>query len=185
MQKNYTLSICSENSPGVLQRLAVLFTRRKMNIESLTVSETEKKGISRFTLVINTEPDLIRTVAKQVNRIIEVVDVFVSENSDLVFKEIAFYKLTAETPERRGQIEDVAHRYGAVVAQARGTHIVVEKTGTEEEISSLFLLLEPFGIKEFVRSGRIAILNRDREVGEMFPGFDETPRLDRSVDNLP
>jgi len=185
MKKNYTLSIFSENSPGVLQRLAVLFTRRKLNIESLTVSETEKKGISRFTIVVNTEPDLIRTVAKQVNRIIEVVDVFVCENADLVFKEIAFYKIAAETPERRAQLEDVAHRHGAGVVQARGTYLVIEKTGSEEDISSLFLLLEPFGIKEFVRSGRIAILNREREPGEMFPGIAEVPALERSVDNLP
>ena len=167
MSRCYTISAFTENSPGVLHRLTVLFTRRKVNIESLTVSETEKKGISRFTIVVYSERDLVEKIAKQINRIIEVVDVFVSENKDLLYKEIAFFRVQTETPQQRTEIEELAHRHGALVIFAKDNYLVVEKTGAEEQISSLFLLLEPFGIKEFVRSGRIAILSAERVKGEL------------------
>jgi len=165
MPRLYTISAFTENSPGVLHRITVLFTRRKINIESLTVSETEVTGISRFTIVVRCEPDLVAKIAKQINRIIEVVDVFASENRELLYKEIALYRVSAETPEKRLEVEEHAHRYGAQVVYARADSVVVEKTGTEDDISSLFHLLDPYGIREFVRSGRIAILHQERRPG--------------------
>lgn len=167
MPQLFTISAFTENSPGVLHRLTVLFTRRKLNIESLTVSETEKKGISRFTIVVSSEPELITKVAKQINRIIEVVDVFVAENKDLIYKEVAFYRVATDTPQKRVEVEELAHRYGASVSYAADRFLVIEKSGAEEQINSLFLLLEPFGIKEFVRSGRIALLTKERAAGEV------------------
>ena len=168
MLRSFTISAFTENTPGVLQRLTILFTRRKVNIDSLTVSETEVPGLSRFTIVVRTEPELIRVIAKQINRIIEVVDVFVAENHDLIYKEIAFFRVAAESPQQRSELEELAHRYGAAMVFAKDNYLVIEKTGTEEQISSLFLLLEPYGMKEFVRSGRIAISNREREENKIF-----------------
>ncbi|MFN8389061.1 MAG: acetolactate synthase small subunit [Bdellovibrionota bacterium] len=168
MPRSYTISAFTENTPGVLQRLTIIFSRRKVNIDSLTVSETETKGISRFTIVISVEPDLIQKLAKQLNRIIEVVDVFVAENHDLLYREIAFFKVATASPRERAELEELAHRYGAIVTLAKDSYLVIEKTGTEEQINSLFLLLEPYGMKEFVRSGRIAIANRERTPNEMF-----------------
>ncbi len=168
MKRVYTLSAYSENSPGVLHRITAAFTRRKINIESLTVSETEKKGVSRFTIVVQTEPDLIRKVAKTINRIIEVVDVFVSENQHLLYKEISFIRVATESPQQRSEVEEFVHRYGGVVRYATDEDLVIETTGTEDEINSLCLLLEPFGIREFIRSGRIAICKKPRAAGEMF-----------------
>jgi len=157
----YTISAFTENSPGVLHRLTVLFTKRKINIESLTVSETGVKGISRFTIVIRVERGLAEKIAKQIRRIIEVRDVFVSENSDLIFKEIAFYQVACHSPEKRKEVEELAHRYGSSVIFVDSSSLVIEKTGSEDEVDSLFLLLEPFGISEFARSGRIAILKKE------------------------
>ena len=168
MKRVYTLSAFTENSPGVLHRITAAFTRRKINIESLTVSESEKKGISRFTIVVKTEPDLIEKVAKTINRVIEVVDVYVSENQHLIYKEISFIRVATETPQQRSEIEEFVHRYGGVVRHASDASLVVETTGTEDEINSLCLLLEPFGILEFIRSGRIAICKHPRSAGEMF-----------------
>lgn len=159
--RNFTISAFTENTPGILHRLTVIFTRRKVNIDSLTVSETERKGISRFTIVINTDEATATKIVKAVNRVIEVREVFASENKDLIYKEIAFVRVKAETPEKRLQIEDHVQRYGASIAYAEPHHLVLEKCGTEDEIDSLVVLLEPFGIKEFVRSGRIAILKRE------------------------
>ncbi len=157
MERFYTISAFTENHPGVLHRLTSVLTRRQVNIESLTVSETETKGISRFTIVLHVEPELMRKIAKAINRVIEVVAVTISENEDLLFKEIAFYRTAAETSDARLEIEEHAQRYGAVITFADDDSLVVEKTGSEDEINSLYKLLEPFGIKEFVRSGRIAI----------------------------
>lgn len=153
----HTISVFTENSPGVLHRLTVLFTRRKLNIETLTVSETERKGISRFTIVVKCEDDIIEKVTKQIARIIEVLDVSVHRNRDLIFKEIAFFKVAANIPEKRTEIDEIASRYGASMVHISAESFVLEKTGSEDEVCSLYRLLEPFGIQEFVRSGRIAI----------------------------
>lgn len=105
MNARYTLCIFSENSPGVLHRITTLFTRRKLNIESLTVSETEKPGISRFTIVVVREREFAYKVADQIQRIIEVSDVYVCEDADLIFKEIALYKVASADSALRSQIE--------------------------------------------------------------------------------
>ena len=153
----HTISVFSENSPGVLHRITVLFTRRKINIESLTVSETERKGISRFTIVVKVDDEILEKVLKQIARIVEVTDVYAKPNQDLLYKEIAFYRVLAKTPDKRTQIEDLSRRYNSTIVHLNESSVVLEKTGNEEEVNSLYLLLEPYGIQEFVRSGRIAL----------------------------
>ncbi|NLF24550.1 MAG: acetolactate synthase small subunit [Deltaproteobacteria bacterium] len=157
MKKLYTISAFTENSPGVLHRITVMFTRRKINIESLTVSETEKEGTSRFTIVVKVEENLVRTIVKQINRIIEVKAVYAYLDEDLVFKEIAFIRVKSSTPEDRSRVEQHAHWYGAKVVYAEPGSLVLETTGTSDEIKSLLRLLEAHGVEEFIQSGRIAI----------------------------
>ena len=164
MAPRITLCVFSENSPGILQRITVLFTRRRMNIESLTVSETEKKGISRFTIVVEAERDTIEKVAKQIRRIIEVSDVYVCENDELVFKEIAFYKVLTKSPKIRQEIDDLIRSHDAKIVYATDRHVTIERTGSEEDIRALFSLLETYTIVGFVRSGRIALLKEDRSL---------------------
>ena len=161
MKQHYTITAFTENKPGVLYRISDLFLRRKVNIESLTVSEIETKGISRFTIVVQAERDMVEKIVKQLYRIIEVIKVFESRDDQLVYKELAFIKVSSKTPERRKEVEDLAYLFRAKITHVSSQAIVVEKTGTEEEIDSLFTLLRPYGIKEFVRSGRIAVLKDD------------------------
>lgn len=153
----YTITAFTENSPGVLHRITVLFTRRKINIESLTVSETETKGISRFTISVRTTKDLASKIVKQIHRIIECRSVSLNENRELLFKEIALYKVGAETAEQRKEIDALANRHSAAVIHAANDYLIIENTGSEDEIRSLYRLLESFGMKEFVRSGRISL----------------------------
>lgn len=169
MLRHYTIAVFAENSPGVLHRVTAVFTRRKTNIDSLTVSETERSGVARFTIVVRSEDEPVSLIVKQIARIIEVVDVFYAENDALIFKEIAFYKVRTSAPESRNAVEEEAHRHRAIVVYAEPDYLVVEKTGTEEEISSLYFLLERFGVAEFIRSGRIAIGRGTRD--------ERTPRL--------
>ena len=174
MARSYTISVFSENSPGVLHRVVTLFTKRKINIESLTVSETEQHAISRFTIVARLEEHLVETVVKQLRRIVEVRSAFANLDADLLYKEIAFFKIAAPSKENRFAIEEQAQRYGATVIHADARCMVLEKTGSEHEITSFFTLLEPLGMKEFVRSGRIAIyMGGDEEEEESSPNGDE------------
>lgn len=175
---NYTIIAFTHNKPGVLNRISDLFLRRKMNIESLTVSETERRGISRFTIVVDADKDLVEKVVKQLYRVVEVYKVFESTNEELIFKELAFFKVSTKGPEQRREVEDVAYLFRAKVNYVAGGFLVVEKAGSEEEINSLFSLLKPFGIKGFVRSGRIALTKEmdpfEGKFGSVMKGVSDT-----------
>jgi acetolactate synthase-1/3 small subunit len=164
MNNKYTISVFSENKPGVLQRITGMFTRRKLNVESLTVSETEVDGISRFTIVLMASEQLIETIVKQIRRVVEVREAYCNLDKDLLYREIAFIRVNAETAEKRAQIEEVVRRYGASIDNASHTSLVVEKTGGEEEIDYLLELFKPFGVTEFIRSGRIAIRRKSADM---------------------
>ena len=157
MKQNYTITAIAENRPGVLYRIADLFLRRKVNIESLTVSEIEHSGQSRFTILVHTESVLVEKIVKQLYRIIEITKVIDSLDQSLIIKEISLIKITAKNLERRREIEQLVHLANGKITAVNQSYLVVEKTGTEEEIDSLHELLKPFGIKEFVRSGRIVV----------------------------
>ncbi|KKQ37343.1 MAG: Acetolactate synthase, small subunit [Candidatus Roizmanbacteria bacterium GW2011_GWA2_37_7] len=158
MKKLYTITAFTENKPGVLYRIADLFLRRKINIESLTVSEVKNEDQSRFTIVVYAEASLIEKIVKQLYRIIEVVKVIDSVDTDLVAREIALLKVSANKLELRKEIEHLAKMSSCVrIIEVKKTYLVLEKTGTEKEINDFYELMKPFGIKEFVQSGRIAV----------------------------
>lgn len=181
MKDNRTFTIYTENSPGVLHRITTVFTRRKINVESLTVSDTEQHGISRFNIVVKTDEDSAVKVAKQIARVIEVKKSYVHTDSELIFKEIAFIKVATESVSQRKEIEELAEKYEAEVIQVSSNSLLLEKSGSEDEINSLLCLVEPFGVKEFVRSGRIAILKNEEENTLTTPEVRE----DSKCDNLP
>ncbi len=155
--QRYTISAFTDNKPGVMHRMLATFTKRKLNIESLTVSETEKIGISRFTIVVLVDEELIKTIVKQINRIVEVRSVYASLDHELIYKEIALIRVNTATGEVRYKIEDHAKRYGAFVVYADEKSMVLQATGSSDEIQSIYRILEQYGIEEFIQSGRIAI----------------------------
>lgn len=157
MKQTYTITTFAENRPGVLYRIADLFLRRKVNIDSLTVSEIEHAGQSRFTIVVTAEAVLVEKLVKQLYRIIEITKVIDSLDSSLVIKEIALIKVAAKNLDKRKEIENLVHLTNSKIIAVEQSYLVIEKTGTESEIDSVHELLRPFGIKEFVRSGRIVV----------------------------
>lgn len=182
-KRQYTVTVFSENKPGVLYRISDLFLRRKINIESLTVSETERKGICRFTIVVNTDKNTIEKIVKQLYRIVEILKVFESEDKDLIFKELAFFKVATKNPAQRREVEDLAYLFRARVVFVGEDFLVIEKAGTERAISSFFLLLKPFGIKEFVRSGRIAVLKNEKKfAGKFISTVKESSYITSAID---
>lgn len=160
----YTIIIFAENKPGVLYRISDLFLRRKVNIESLTVSETEQVGISRFTVVVNADKHTIEKTVKQLDRIIEVVNVLAKTNDELVFKEVAFVKVSVKDKSQEYEIGTIAHEFHTPIVLRRAGSVTIELTGSEKEVDLLFSQLKPFGVLEFVRSGRIAVLKDDKDI---------------------
>ncbi len=152
-----TITVFSENRPGVLYHIANQFLRRKINIESLTVSEIEEKHVSRFTIAVKENPEIIAKITNQLQRIIEVLSVHAHGDKDLIFKEIALFKVKDKSPKEAQDIQHIAYRTGSNITHRGKNYVIVEKTGTEEEIDHLRSKLVPFGIEDVVRSGRIAL----------------------------
>lgn len=160
--KKYTITIFTENKPGVLYRIADIFLRRKINVESLTVQEIESGGISRFTIVQHLDEDTTRKVVKQLNRIIEVIDVYASLDEELYYNELALIKVAYKTKEDISAIYTIVSQEGGKVVSVNSTSIIIEGYGTEGEIQTLLNALKPFEIKDLAISGRTAVLLHDK-----------------------
>src|SRR3989344_1991588 len=132
-----TITVFSQNTPGVLYRIANLFLRRKINIESLTVSEVEAKSLSRFTIVVKEDMELVKKIAKQLERIIEVFNVLVHTDEELTSKEVALIKITLKNQIQYEQIEKVVVQFSASIVRLENDGAVIQKTGSEEDIDFL------------------------------------------------
>ena len=155
--KLYTISVYSDNSPGVLQRVSTSFTKRKINIESLTVSETSEDGLSLFTIMAYVPSDHINTVVRQIERVIEVRKVYASLDDDLVFREAALVRVALKKESSLQEIEEIIERHSAGVIYVDEESAVIQTYGTEEDTQVVYKLLIPFGVLQFVRTGRIAL----------------------------
>lgn len=154
--KKYTISVYSENIAGLLGRIAQIFTRRKINIDSLTTSDSEIKGIHRFTIVIHESPETVRKLVQQIEKIIDVFVAFYYEEDEIIAQEIALYKLESKAL-LGSDLEDIVRKNAARILYVDYDFCVIEKTGLNSETQELFDKLSPYGILEFVRSGRVAI----------------------------
>ncbi len=182
-EKLYTIIIFTENKPGILYRIADAFLKRKINIESLTVSEIEAQGMSRFTVLVKGTKLTIEKITKQLYKIIEVVKVLETTDDQLIFKEIALIKVSTKNPSKRQEVEELAHLFRANIVYVGSTYLTIEKSGSEEEIKSLYALLKPFGIREYVRSGRIALTKEEQSfIGKSESAFIEPSSLSSSIE---
>ena len=161
--KEYTISVLTEDKPGLLNKLTIIFNRRKINIHSLNVSTSEINGVSRYTLVVEGEKSDLINVVNQVRKVIDVLGAFLYERSEIYYQEIALYKLSLESFSQNDAIESLLRKYGAKILAIEDDQIVLEKTGTQEDTHKLYQALEPFGILEFVRSGRVALSKSKRK----------------------
>lgn len=182
-EKLYTIIIFTENKPGILYRIADAFLKRKINIESLTVSEIEAQEMSRFTVLVKGTRSGIEKITKQLYKIIEVIKVLETTDEELIFKEIALIKVSTKNPQKRQEVEDLAYLFHANIIYAGSNFLTLEKSGTEEEINSLSALLKPFGIREYVRSGRIALTKEEQPfIGKFGETIREPSYLSSSLE---
>jgi len=178
-KQEYNITVYTENQIGLLNRIAIIFTRRKINIDSLNTSPSEIESIHRFNIVINETEDVVRKLARQIEKQVEVLKVYYHTNADIIWQEMALYKVPADIIAEKASVERLLRENGARAVVIRKDYIVFETTGHREETDNLINVLQPFGLIEFVRSARIAIIkdsdgfNRKlREFEKREPGED-------------
>lgn len=164
MNQEFTITIFSENSIGLLNRITIIFTRRKLNIESLTVSESAIKGVFKFTIVVHCEHKMIVHLVKQIEKQIDVIRAFYLTEDEILHQEIALYKIETASLLETNLIEGLIRRYNARILEMTKDYTIIEKTGHKAETQELFEQLQPHGVLQFVRSGRIAITRLKKEL---------------------
>lgn len=154
--QTFTVSIFTENTIGMLNRITIIFTRRHLNIDSITASETEVNNVHRYTIVLRTTREKIDKVVGQTDKLIDVLKVFVHTDDEVVHQEIALYKIKT-TGFKSNDVEQVVRQNSAKILTVDPDFIIIEKTGHKAENQVLFEKLKPFGILEFACSGRVAV----------------------------
>ncbi|GAB3252307.1 acetolactate synthase small subunit [Nocardioides dilutus] len=161
----HTLSVLVEDKPGVLARIAGLFSRRGFNIESLAVGPTESADVSRMTIVVNVEESPLEQVTKQLNKLVEVIKIVELDPETSVTRQIVLVKVSA-TADNRGQVLDTVQLFRAKVIDVAADAVTVQVTGNAGKIADFLRIMEPFGIRELVQSGMVAIGRGPRSISE-------------------
>jgi len=161
-EKLFTISILTEDKPGLLNKITIIFNRRKINIRSLNVSSSEIQGVSRYTLVVLLNEIDVEKIVKQIRRVVDVLGSFYYEEDEIYYREIALYKLSLEVYNSNKELEQLIRNHGAKVIATEGDQIVLEKTGYKQETHELYDALLPYDLLEFVRSGRVALSKSKR-----------------------
>jgi len=165
MITRHTLSVLVEDKPGVLARVASLFSRRGFNIESLAVGPTEVPEVSRMTIVVTVEGLPLEQVTKQLNKLINVLKIVELDPQASVQREIMLVKVKADT-ESRSHILETVQLFRAKVVDVSTEAVTIEATGNPDKLAALLRLLEPFGVKELVKSGMVAMSRGSRSISE-------------------
>lgn len=153
----YTIAVFSENHVGLLNQLSIIFTRRCLNIESVTASTCSIPGVHKITITCHSNPDMMDKVIKQIEKRIDVIRAFYYTDSEIVYQEVALYKVPTPKMLIENHVEDIIRRHGARILDITPDYTIIEKTGHYDETEALFQELKRYDIKQFVRSGRVAI----------------------------
>jgi acetolactate synthase-1/3 small subunit len=162
--RTHTLSVLVEDKPGVLARVAALFSRRGFNIESLAVGATEQKDMSRMTIVVSAEETPLEQITKQLNKLINVIKIIEQDDDDSNSRELALIKVRADAG-TRSQVVEAANLFRANIIDVSPESLTVEATGNRGKIEALLRLLEPFGIREIAQSGMVSLSRGPRGIG--------------------
>jgi len=178
---NYTLSVLTEDRAGLLNNITIIFTRRKINIMSLNVSSSEVKGMSRFTIVIEASRDMADKVCAQIRKLVDVLGAFVYEEDEMYYQEIALYKVPTKVFLNGQKIEHLVRSSGARILVIEENHIIIEKTGHQADTHDLYKKLEPYGLLEFVRSGKVAISKSTRKTEAYIKELEDSKENSLSI----
>ncbi len=158
MINEYTITVFTEHQTGMLQRVVSIFTKRHINIESLTTSKSSIEAIHRFTIVVNVTQDMVEKLVAQLEKQIDIVKAFYYERDEIVYQEVALYKVPLEAFTKGENLERLVRAHNARILDIEPEYVVIEKTGHQHETEALLNALRSIGIYEFARSGRVAIV---------------------------
>jgi acetolactate synthase-1/3 small subunit len=182
-KEEYTITVYTENQIGLLNRIAIIFSRRKINVESLNTSPSEVPGIHRFTIVIHEMEDIVRKLVRQIEKQVEVLKAYYNTSDEIVWQELALYKVPTSEITEKVKVERLLRQYGAKAVVIRKDYTVFETTGHREETDGLVKVLEPYGLIEFVRSARVAIIKDSRGFHEKLKEFESMAEGPELVEN--
>jgi acetolactate synthase-1/3 small subunit len=179
IKQEFNITVYTENQIGLLNRIAIIFTRRKINIDSLNTSPSEIDKIHRFNIVITESEEVVRKISRQIEKQVEVLKVYYHTNEDVIWQELALYKVSTDVIAEQVSVERLLRENGARAVVIRKDYTVFETTGHREETDALIKILQPYGLIEFVRSARVAIIKNSegfnaklREFERLEPGED-------------
>lgn len=161
--KRHVLSVLVENHSGVLSRISGLFSRRGYNIDSLSVGETEDPRVSRMTIVADADEYTLEQIKKQLNKLVDVIKVIELKEEASIYRELAMIKIGA-SKENRAEIIEIANIFRAHIVDVSNNTLILEATGDQGKISALTSMLEPYGIREIIRTGLTALQRGDKEL---------------------
>jgi acetolactate synthase-1/3 small subunit len=182
-KREFTVTVYTENQVGLLNRIAIIFSRRKINIESLNTSPTEVESVHRFTIVINEKEEVVSKLCRQIEKQVEVLKAYYNTEEEIVWQELALYKVSTDAIAEKVKVERLLREYGARAVAIRKDYTVFETTGHREETDNLIKALEPYGLIEFVRSARVAIIKGSSDFHERLKEFEQKEPGEEAAEN--
>jgi acetolactate synthase-1/3 small subunit len=183
IKQEYTITVYTENQIGLLNRIAIIFSRRKINIESLNTSPSEVDSVHRFTIVINETEDVVRKLCRQIEKQVEVLKAYYNTQDEIVWQELALYKVPTDIIAEEVKVERLLREHGAKAVVIRKDYTVFEVAGHREETDNLIKVLEPYGLIEFVRSARVAIIKDSEGFHEKLKEFEHREPGGDAIEN--
>jgi acetolactate synthase I/III small subunit len=183
MKQEFTVTVYTENQIGLLNRIAIIFSRRKINVESLNTSPSEIEGIHRFTIVINETEDVVKKLARQIEKQVDVLRAFYNTDEEIIWQELALYKVSTDAIAEKVKVERLLREYGARAVVIRKDYTIFETSGHREETDRLVSVLEPYGLIEFVRSARVAIIKASSGFHDRLKEFERVEPSEVLVEN--
>ena len=181
MKQEFTISLFTEDHIGILGQITIILTRRQINIDSFTASESAVKGVYLLTIVVKTTNEMIQKVARQMEKLIDVLKVFVHTSDQIIYQEIALFKVATSGLMSGDVIDKLVRTYNVRILEVSPEYMIIEKTGHKAEINELLAHLETFGLLQFAKSGRVAITKQVRELSSYLKEMDEANRFKTDV----
>ncbi len=169
--QTFTISVYSENNVGLLNRISGIFLKRHINIESLNVSESEIENVFRFIIVVKTTETWVKRIVGQIEKQIDVIKAFYHTDDETIYQESALFKIASHLLFDERQIQNLIKHSNAIIVTVSREFFVIGKTGRRSEIEELYESLRPYGIMQFVRSGRISISKSQMNISSMLKEF--------------
>lgn len=167
----FTISVYSENNVGLLNRISGIFLKRHINIESLNVSKSEIDEVSKFTIVVHTTDKWVRNIVGQIEKQIEVIKAFYHKDDDTIYQESALFKIDSALLFDERQIQNIIKESNSQIVTVAREFFVLAKSGRKHEIDEMYDQLKPFGIMQFVRSGRISVTKDEMQISALLEEF--------------